>query len=260
MPEPYLTSPNPLDSNPLTRFSRTIDLLGQEGFAKLRSAYVVVIGLGGVGSHAASALIRAGVGRLKLIDFDKVTWSSLNRNAWAAPKDVGYPKVTVLSNYLQVVDPEACIEAVEAFFHADTATELLAGPPHFVIDAIDSFNPKVALLEYCFKHHIPVISCMGSSARTDPTMLRIGDISETRICPLARVVRRRLHQLNIRQGIQCIYSVESPRDPLPPDLSDETLRRGRIRNRLPSWCILPGIFGFAAAGMVVQSITNGNNP
>jgi tRNA threonylcarbamoyladenosine dehydratase len=250
MPEPSF----PL-TDPLAQFRRTIDLLGQERFERLQRSFVVVIGLGGVGSHAATALIRSGVGRIRLIDFDKVTLSSLNRSAFATPADVDQPKASVLQRHLAAIYPGAQIEREERFFHEDTAEELLAGAPDFVVDAIDSFNPKVALLRFCHERDLSVLSCMAASARTDPTLLRVADISETSICPLARAVRRRLRCFGIRQGIPALYSVEPPVDPLPPDLADETLRRGRIRNRLPSLIVMPGIFGYAAAGHVIGQLT-----
>jgi tRNA A37 threonylcarbamoyladenosine dehydratase len=243
--------------DPRARHTRTIDLLGEEGFARLRAARVTVFGLGGVGGHVAVGLARAGVGALRLVDFDAVTASSLNRSAFALPSDVGQPKAEVLARALAALDPELQVEARVAFFHEESADELLGERPDAVVDAIDSFTPKVALLRHCVLRGLRVLSCMGASARTDPLALRIGDLAETRVCPLARVVRKRLGRFGIREGITCVYSVERPLAPLPPDEDDETLRRGRVRRRLPSLGTLPGIFGYAAANMVIGWLAAG---
>jgi tRNA A37 threonylcarbamoyladenosine dehydratase len=257
MPEPSSASPDSSEQLPpeLARHGRTIDLLGREGFERLRSALVVIVGLGGVGGHAAVALARAGVGRLRLVDFDQVTLSSLNRSAFATPAEVGEPKVQVLLRFLERIDSAISVDPMQAFFHTETAEAILSGQPDFVVDAIDSLNPKVALLQTCVERSLRVVSCMGASARTDPLALRVGDLHETRVCPLARVVRKKLGRLGITRGIPTVYSVERGRAPLPPDTGDETLQRGRIRRRLPSLGILPGIFGYTAAGVVIAALS-----
>lgn len=216
----------------------------------------MVVGLGGVGSHAAAALARSGVGRLRLVDFDKLTCSGLNRHAMASPAQVGRGKGEVVAEHLRSLDPALVVEVAETFVHADTVGQVLAGEPDFVIDAIDSFGPKVELLRYCVENGLRVVSCMGASARTNPTLLRIGEIDETRVCPLARVVRRGLRKYGINRGITAVYSVEAPLDPLPPDEEEQLLDRGRIRNRLPSLGYMPGIFGYAAAGIVITAMAH----
>jgi tRNA threonylcarbamoyladenosine dehydratase len=243
------------DSPELRRHSRTIDLVGAEGFARMRRSCVTVVGLGGVGSHAAVALARAGVGHLRLVDFDTVSLTSLNRSAFAREIDVGQPKALVLADFLRAVDPSVQVEALQLFFHEDTADQVLATRPDFVVDAIDSVTPKLALLRACHSRGLPVVSCMAASARTDPLQVRIGDIAETRCCPLARVIRKELRHHGIQGGILCVYSLEPGRAPLPPDLAEETLRRGRVRRRLPSLSTLPGIFGFTAASLVIARLS-----
>jgi tRNA threonylcarbamoyladenosine dehydratase len=112
----------------------------------------------------------------------------------------------------------------------------------------------VVLLATCVERGLAVVSSMGASARVDPTLMRVGDLSETRVCPLARAVRKALSKQGVRTGITCIYSEEAPLPPLPPDEDDEVLRRGRVRNRLPSLSVMPGIFGYALAGEVIQRL------
>jgi len=191
------------------------------------------------------------VGRIRLVDFDQVTASGLNRHAVARLADVGLAKVQVVGDHLRAIAPELQLEQQQVFFHEDTADALLGDGLDMLVDAIDSFTPKVTLLAACVERGLPVISSMGASARTDPTLLRVGDLSETRVCPLARAVRRGLSKRGIKRGITCVYSEEAPLPPLPPDEGDEVMQRGRVRNRLPSLSVMPGVFGYAAAGAAI---------
>jgi len=237
------------------RFSRCVDLYGVAGFQRIRESRIAVIGLGGVGSHAALALARSGIGELLLVDFDPVTSSSLNRSPVAGPDDVGKPKATVLGDALSSTCPDTAIVTSTAFFHDDSADDLLEPPPTLVVDAIDSLNPKVALLLQCRQRQIDVVSSMGAAGRIDSSALRCGDIAATRVCPLAKMVRRRLKRRGVDSGITCVYSVEKPAPPLPPDLDDLSLDRGRVRNRLPSQISLPGSFGYALAGLALSRLS-----
>ncbi len=240
------------------RFHRVIDFLGEEGFRKVRGSSVTVVGLGGVGCHAALALARSGIGSLRLVDFDRLTATSLNRNPLAGPGDCGEFKVGIVADSLRRTCPDTMVTAEEMFFHDDTADSLLAPAPNAVIDAIDSLNPKASLLEQCLARGIPVFSSMGASGRRDPGLLRTGDISQTRSCPLARQLRKYLRKRGIEEGIACVYSIEpAVEHALPPDMEDITLQRGRVRNRIPSLITMPGIFGYTLAGMVLDYITGG---
>lgn len=236
------------------QFMRTVDMLGHDGFERLRHAFVVVAGLGGVGSHAAVALARSGIGRLRLIDFDEVTYSSLNRHAVALPEHVGEPKAEVTSRFLKRIHTRLEVETSRAFFDNETSDELLSGEPDYVIDAIDSLSPKVTLLHTCFVRRLEVVSSMGASAKTDPSKVRVAPIFETQGCPLARHVRKRLRRRGVTGGITAVYSLEAGHDPLPPDDVEPRLDRGRIRNRLPSLATIPGIFGYALASVVIEDV------
>lgn len=237
-----------------TAFSRTKDLLGEEAFDKLTRAFVIILGLGGVGSHTAVSLVRSGVENLRIIDTDPVTLSSLNRHAVAVLDDVGENKTEIVKRRLQAINPEAKIDAVKAFFNQDTAATLLAGEPSLVIDAIDSLNPKVNLLVYCKEHGLDVVSSMGASAHTDPTAIAIDDIFKTSICPLAKAVRVRLRRRGVLEGFAVVYSTERPAKALLPDEEDEINWRGRRRNRLSSFSPIPGIFGYALASLAIEKI------
>lgn len=238
------------------RFGRTADLYGAEGFARIRTATVAVLGLGGVGSHAALALARSGVGALLLVDFDQVTASSLNRSPFAGLDDVGRDKVAVAAACLARTCPDTRVTTRLDFVHEDSLPDIFAKPPDWVVDAIDSLNPKVTLLAYCVRNGLKVLSSMGAASRRDFTRVRVGDISETTVCPLASQVRQRLRRRGVDGDFTCVYSTEKPAPALPPDLGDRTCDRGRVRNRLPSQMSLPGIFGYAVAAAVLDRLAD----
>jgi tRNA A37 threonylcarbamoyladenosine dehydratase len=242
------------DEEEAARFARVIDLYGPAGFAAIRSAHVMVVGLGGVGSHAALALARSGVGGLSLVDFDVITPSSLNRHPVADPADVGRTKVEVLAEHLGRTCPGTRIESRRAFCDEETLPGLLVPRPSLVVDAIDSLGPKLVLLQRCHAEELPAISSMGASSRRDPGRIRSGDLADTRICPLARRVRQGLRRLGVEGGITCVWSEEPAAVSLPPDLDDLTHPRGRIRNRQPSQITLPGIFGYTLATLALEKI------
>jgi tRNA threonylcarbamoyladenosine dehydratase len=239
------------------RFDRVVDFLGEEEFQKVRNASIAVIGLGGVGCHAAIALARSGIGKLLLVDHDLLTETSLNRNPIAGPDDCGLFKTDILTKQLRESCPHTSIDTMNSFFHSDTADSILDPAPDAVVDAIDSLNPKAALLEYCVIHRIPVFSSMGASGRRDPSLVRTGDLSDTRGCPLAKQLRKYLRKRGVSGGISCVYSIEPAGDhSLPPDMDDLILEKGRVRNRIPSLIVMPGIFGYTLAGMVLDHLSD----
>jgi tRNA threonylcarbamoyladenosine dehydratase len=239
------------------QLARTADLYGADGVERLRRAFVVVVGLGGVGSHAAVALARSGVGRVRLVDHDVVTVSSLNRHAAATATDVGEPKTEVVARLLAAVQPGIAVEPLRLFCTEDTFEQVLGGSPDWVVDAIDGVNTKVSLLETCVRRGLHVVSGMGASCRTDPTRLRVDDISRTEVCPLAARIRRRLRRRGVDSGVLTVFSTEPPLPSLPPDEVDPQLGPGRTRRRLPSSSTLPGIVGYALAGLVIERIARG---
>jgi tRNA A37 threonylcarbamoyladenosine dehydratase len=237
-----------------SRFTRTIDLYGTQGFRRIREARVAVAGLGGVGSHAALALARSGIGRLILTDPDRLTTSSLNRHPLALPEEVGMYKVEVMAAHLAHACPDTSVEARREFLDRTTLLEVLSPPLHFVVDAIDSVGPKTSLLLHCVREKLRVASSMGASSRRGPVGVQVGDISRTSGCPLARRLRLRLRHAGVEGGIVCAWSSEPPAHPLEPDLQGQTIRRGRARRRQPSGICLPGIFGYTLAALVLEEI------
>jgi tRNA A37 threonylcarbamoyladenosine dehydratase len=250
------------------QLSRNFSFIGEEGMQKLRSAFVVVVGAGGVGSHAVHLLARSGVGRIRVIDFDQVTLSSLNRHALARIEDVGKAKTAVLAAHLAEIAPFCVVEAVQEKFDACVAERLLTSESlatTFVVDCIDNIDTKVELLQWCHLRKIKIVSSMGSGAKRDPTRIQIADISQTFEDPLARVTRRKLKKIGIDSGIPVVYSTEKPSSDvglLP--LDQATLAGQDVRNLaplpkfrcriLPVIGTLPAIFGCTLASFVINSI------
>ncbi|RKP38054.1 hypothetical protein BJ085DRAFT_19778 [Dimargaris cristalligena] len=245
------------------QLARNIAFLGEDGVARLRRARVVVVGAGGVGSWATVMLARSGVEYIRVIDFDQVTLSSLNRHAVATLADVGTPKVVALKNRLAQVTPQVTIDARVTLFDKSSAPTLLEGgdrgPIDMVLDCIDHIDTKLELLHYCHTHQLPVISAMGAGAKCDPSRVQISDISETFEDPLARAVRRSLKKMGVNGGIPVVYSTEKPGQVrlLPLDESrvadaDEFAVLPDFRARiLPVLGTLPAIFGMAMATYVI---------
>lgn len=255
----------------LEQLARNRVFLTDEGLAKLRSAFVIVVGCGGVGSHAVATLTRSGVSKLRLVDFDQVTLSSLNRHAVATLADVGTPKVHAIRKRLEQVCPWTRFDCRNELFSEAAAPRQLAAldgqAPDFVIDAIDNIDSKVALLAYCHRAGIPVVSSMGAGCKSDPTRVFVGDISASAEDPLSRSTRRRLRMLGIKEGIPVVFSTEKTAPgkaqllPLPEDEFKKgsvgelgVLPDFRVRI-LPVLGTMPAIFGLSVANHVILEIT-----
>jgi len=190
------------------RDARTALMLSPAQMERLRHAHVMLFGLGGVGSYAAEALARAGIGRLTLVDADSVQPSNLNRQLCALTSTVGLAKARVTRERLADINPDAKIEAVEAF-HLPESPVPVARDVDFVADAVDTVAAKVDIAETCFRRGVPLISCMGMGNRFDPTQIRIGDVFSTQGDPLCRVMRRELRKRGVDR-LRCVYSTEPP--------------------------------------------------
>lgn len=244
----------------MNRFSRTRQLIGREGLERLRDARVMVAGLGAVGSYALEGLARAGVGSLRIVDFDTVHPSNINRQLLALDSTAGRPKVDVAAERIRDINPDCTVDARAEFIRRSTVDALLDPPCDAVIDAIDSLGPKVALLSAAARRGIFVVSSMGAAIRTDPMAVRVADLSHTRHCPLARLVRKRLRRQGVHSGIQCVYSIEPVDAASAPDGSGDdesttdTPDRGRARTPLGSLSTVTGIFGLTAATVVLRQL------
>jgi tRNA A37 threonylcarbamoyladenosine dehydratase len=200
------------------RFDRTARLLGDAGLARLAGATVTVFGLGGVGSFAAEALARSGVGRLILVDFDRICVTNVNRQLHAIKGTLGKSKTEVMAERLRLINPDASIEPRSEFYSTETSARLLVPEPDVVIDAIDNVAAKMHLIATCVRQHLRIVSAMGAAARLDPTAVRVADLTDTKVDPFARELRRNLrrkHGLDCgtRTGVWAVYSEEAP---LPP--------------------------------------------
>ncbi|GMH15501.1 hypothetical protein Nepgr_017342 [Nepenthes gracilis] len=246
------------------QLTRNIQFFGLECQQKVAKSYVVVIGLGGVGSHAASMLLRSGVGRLLLVDFDQVSLSSLNRHAVATREDVGTPKALCLRKHLSSIFPECQIDARVMLYDASTEEEILSGHPDFVLDCIDNIDTKVALLASCARRGLRVLSATGAGARADPTRVRVADLRESTNDPLSRAVRHRLRRdYGIEGGIPVVFSLEKPKVKLLPfkgssggeeNPSDYQIVPGFRVRIIPVLGYIPAIFGQVMASYVVTKL------
>src|SRR5437868_9279831 len=186
------------------RFDRTARLIGDDGVARLARSTVTVIGVGGVGSFAAEALVRSGVGRVILVDYDRICVTNVNRQLHAMKGTLGKSKVEVMAERLRMVNPDATIETRAEFYSAETSTRLLVPEPDVVIDAIDNVAAKMHLIATCMRDRLRLVSAMGAAARLDPTAVRVAHLSETRVDPFARDLRRNLRR---KYAIDCTRPV-----------------------------------------------------
>lgn len=245
------------------RFTRIERMIGREGLERLSRAFVCVIGLGAVGSYATEALARAGVGRLRLVDFDEVRLSNINRQLYALQSTVGRKKCELARARVLEINPNCHVEAMEVFVHRDTVDSVIADGPTIVIDAIDSFTPKCVLLETLRRREISMVSSMGAALRTDPTLIRVGPLSGIHNDPLAAKIRKVLRKAEVPVDMTCVYSTERtdhlPQSAKEPSASeaDDMLVRGRKRKTLGSLPTLTGMFGLTAANHAIRQIASG---
>ncbi len=194
-------------------FSRTAILLGDEALERLRASRVAVFGIGGVGGHAAEALARSGVGALDLIDHDTVSQSNLNRQVIALHSTIGRKKVEVMAERLLDINPEINVRIHDTFYLPDTAHLFDFSAYEYIIDAIDTVAGKIALVMQAKAAGTPIICAMGAGNKTDPSAFRVADISQTKVCPLAKVMRVELRKRGITD-VKVVYSEEPPLIPL----------------------------------------------
>ena len=248
----------------LTQFSRTELLLGKEAMNRLEDARVAVFGIGGVGGYVCEALVRSGVGKFDLIDDDKVCLTNLNRQIIATRKTVGKYKTDVMKDRILEINPKAEVNIHNCFFLPDTADEFPFEEYDYVVDAVDTVTAKIALVMKCKELNVPIISSMGAGNKLDASAFRVADIYKTKVCPLAKVMRRELKKRRIRH-LKVVYSKEQPLEPIddmaiscrehcicPPG----AVRKCTERRAIPgSTAFVPSVVGLIIAGEVVKDLT-----
>lgn len=231
-------------------FSRTELLIGTEGLENLRNATVMVLGVGGVGSHCIEALARSGVGKLILVDNDKVSQTNINRQSIAYQSTVGEYKTKLMKDRIYDINPSADVVTYEMFILPENLQEIFKGKVDYIIDAIDTVTAKLALVAYAKEHEIPIISCMGTGNKLHPELFEITDISKTSVCPLCKVMRKELKNRGIYH-LKVLYSKEKPIDTSGADTGED---KG-VRRSLPgSIAFVPPVAGLMIAGQVIREI------
>lgn len=229
---------------------RTELLLGEEKLNLLRNANVLVVGVGGVGAYAAEMIVRAGVGHMTIADADKVSESNINRQLVALHSTIGREKCDILAERLKDINPELQLTIVNRFIKDDETDALLDSDKFdYVVDAIDTLSPKLALIKGALDRNIPLVSSMGAGAKTDPTLMEIKDIAKTHHCPLAHMLRKRLHKIGIKRGFWAVFSPEPVREGAMI-LCEEQNKKSNVG----TISYIPALFGIGCASVVVRDL------
>lgn len=248
----------------LTQFSRTELLLGKEAMERLSNARVAVFGIGGVGGYVCEALVRSGIGTFDLIDDDKVCLTNLNRQIIATRKTVGKYKTEVMKERILDINPKAVVNIHNCFFLPENADEFPFEKYDYVVDAVDTVTAKIAIIMKAKEKNVPVISSMGAGNKLDASMFRVADIYKTKVCPLAKVMRRELKKRGVKK-LKVVYSEEQPIRPVedmaiscrshcicPPGAKHKCTERRDIPG---SVAFVPSVVGLIIAGEVVKDLT-----
>lgn len=227
-------------------FERSSYLLGNEGMDKLKNSKVAIFGVGGVGSFAAEALARTGIGELILIDYDIIDITNINRQIHATSKTIGLAKVDVMKERLIEINPQLKVRTFKEKYCDETRDLLLSSDYSYVVDAIDMVSAKIDLVTNTIKMGIPIISSMGAGNKLNPTEFKVKDIYDTKVCPLARVMRTELRKRNV-DSLKVVYSEETPLD---VNLGDKDRRKA-----VPgSIAFVPSVVGLIIASEVIKDI------
>jgi tRNA A37 threonylcarbamoyladenosine dehydratase len=230
--------------------TRTELILGSEGLQKLKASSVLVVGLGGVGAYAAEMICRAGVGSMTIVDGDIIIPSNRNRQLPALKSTEGLAKATVLGGRLKDINPGLNLKVITEFIKDERMVEILDEGFSYIVDAIDTLSPKIFLIYHSLERKFPVVSSMGAGGKFDPTRICIADISETTNCSLARILRKRLHKLGIREGFTAVYSSEGI-DKSKIIATDGKQNKASIVGTIS---YMPAAFGIACASVVIRDL------
>lgn len=231
-------------------FSRTELLIGEEGLNRLANATVMVLGVGGVGSHCIEALARSGVGTLILVDNDKVSRTNINRQSIAYLSTVGDYKTKLMKDRIDDICPSINVFTYETFILPENLNEIFERKVDYIVDAIDTVTAKLAVVEYAKEHQIPLISCMGTGNKLHPELFEITDISKTSVCPLCKVMRKELKERGIHH-LKVLYSKEKPVQTSARSTGED---KGMRRSLPGSISFVPPVAGLLIAGEVIREI------
>ena len=228
--------------------TRTGLIIGDEGINKLKNSNVIVFGVGGVGSFAAEAIARAGVGNLTIVDFDDVDITNINRQLPALHSTVGKYKVEVMKDRILDINPDIKIKAIREVYNKDPSESILCENYDYVVDAIDMVTSKIHLIETCKNKGLEIISSMGMGNKLDPTKIEVTDIHKTTICPLARVMRKELKDRKIKK-LKVVYSTEQPKELKKKILNGKKVTPGSVS-------FVPSVGGLIIASVVINDLLN----
>lgn len=247
----------------LNQFSRTQLLIGEEGIKRLKGAKVAVFGIGGVGGYVCEALVRSGVGAFDLIDDDKVCLTNLNRQIIATRKTIGKYKVDVMKERILDINPDADVQVHKCFFLPENAADFPFEEYDYIVDAVDTVTAKISLVMKAKELNIPIISSMGAGNKLDASLFKVADIYQTKVCPLAKVMRRELKKRGVKK-LKVVYSEEQPMTPIedmaiscrsncicPPGAAHKCTERRAIPG---SVAFVPSVAGLIIAGEVVKDL------
>lgn len=226
--------------------TRTSLIIGEEGIDKLRNSNVIVFGVGGVGSFAAEAIARAGVGNITIVDFDDVDITNINRQIPALHSTVGKYKVEVMKERILGINPNINIKAIKEIYNEETSDKILTENYDYVVDAIDMVSSKIHLIKTCKQKNLNIISSMGMGNKLDPTKIEVSDIHKTSICPLARVIRKELRDRKIK-NLKVVYSKEEPKELKKRIMNGKKVTPGSIS-------FVPSVAGLTIASVVVNDL------
>ncbi|GAA0862432.1 tRNA threonylcarbamoyladenosine dehydratase [Paraclostridium tenue] len=226
--------------------TRTALIVGNEGVEKLKNSNVLIFGVGGVGSFAAEAIARAGVGKMTIVDFDDVDITNINRQLPALHSTVGKDKVDVMKERILDINPDIDIKAIKDMYTAENSDQLLSGDYDYVVDAIDMVSSKIHLIESCVKKNLTIISSMGMGNKLDPTKIVVTDIHKTQMCPLAKVVRKELRDRKIKK-LKVVYSPEQPVQLKERIMNGKKVTPGSIS-------FVPSVAGLTIASVVINDL------
>lgn len=228
--------------------TRTGLIIGDEGIEKLKNSNVIIFGVGGVGSFAAEAIARAGVGNMTIVDFDDVDITNINRQLPALHSTVGKYKVEVMKDRILDINPNINIKAIKDIYNKETSEKLLIEDYDYVIDAIDMVTSKIHLIETCKLKGLEIISSMGMGNKLDPTKIVVTDIYKTSMCPLAKVMRKELKDRKIKK-LKVVYSTEQPQELKQKIMNGKKITPGSIS-------FVPSVGGLTIASVVINDLLN----